>query len=104
MNAVLVDSGFGNWLVRKFVGGSSAKATERQKPARKATRAASRDRISRRDHCAMLDRLKRGSDVRMDKVATIRAQVTLASYDEEAKLDIAVDRLLDDLLNMPSGA
>jgi len=37
------------------------------------------------------------SDIRMDKVAAIRAAIADGSYDTPEKLDIALDRLLDRL-------
>ena len=38
------------------------------------------------------------NDIRADKVASIKAQIESGSYEDDAKLDIATDRLLDDLL------
>lgn len=38
------------------------------------------------------------NDVRLDKVASIKAQIESGTYEDDAKLDIATDRLLDDLL------
>ena len=38
------------------------------------------------------------NDIRTDKVAEIKAQIEAGTYDDEKKLDAAVDRLLDDLL------
>ena len=38
------------------------------------------------------------NDVRADKVADIRAQIAAGTYETDTKLDIAADRLLDDLL------
>ena len=38
------------------------------------------------------------NDIRADKVADIRAQIASGTYDDDKKLDAAVDRLLDDLL------
>ena len=38
------------------------------------------------------------NDIRTDKVAEIKAQIEAGTYDDEKKLDVAVDRLLDDLL------
>lgn len=38
------------------------------------------------------------NDIRTDKVASIKAQIESGSYEDDAKLDIATDRLLDDLL------
>ena len=40
----------------------------------------------------------KNNDVRMDKVAIVKAQIEAGTYDDEKKLDAAVDRLLDDLL------
>ena len=45
----------------------------------------------------MLKTLK-NNDVRADKVAEIKAQIEAGTYEDEKKLDAAVDRLLDDLL------
>lgn len=41
--------------------------------------------------------LKAGGDIRTDKVAAIRAQLEAGTYETEAKLDKAIDRLIDDL-------
>lgn len=40
----------------------------------------------------------KNNDVRMDKVAVIKAQIQAGTYDDEKKLDGAIDKLLDDLL------
>jgi anti-sigma28 factor (negative regulator of flagellin synthesis) len=37
------------------------------------------------------------NDVRADKVADIRAQIQAGTYETDKKLDVATDRLLDDL-------
>jgi negative regulator of flagellin synthesis FlgM len=47
---------------------------------------------------SMLDTLKAGGDVRVDKVADIKAQIAAGTYEDDKKLDIAADRLLDDLM------
>ena len=39
----------------------------------------------------------KSNDIRVDKVAQIRAQIEAGTYETEDKLDIAADRLLDDL-------
>jgi anti-sigma28 factor (negative regulator of flagellin synthesis) len=39
----------------------------------------------------------KGSDVRTDKVADIKAQIENGSYDENAKLDAVLDRVLDEI-------
>ena len=38
------------------------------------------------------------NDIRADKVADIKAQIASGTYEDDKKLDAAVDRLLDDLL------
>jgi anti-sigma28 factor (negative regulator of flagellin synthesis) len=40
----------------------------------------------------------RQNDVRAEKVAAVRAAIENGTYEDNHKLDIAVDRLLDDLL------
>jgi anti-sigma28 factor (negative regulator of flagellin synthesis) len=44
------------------------------------------------------DVFRRGDDVRHDKVAAIKAAIKSGEYESDEKLDIAADRLLDDLL------
>jgi anti-sigma28 factor (negative regulator of flagellin synthesis) len=39
----------------------------------------------------------KSSGVRADKVAAVRAQIEAGKYEDEHKLNVAVDRLLDDL-------
>jgi len=38
------------------------------------------------------------NDVRTDKVASVKAQLENGTYEDDQKLDVAADRLLDDLL------
>jgi anti-sigma28 factor (negative regulator of flagellin synthesis) len=38
------------------------------------------------------------NDVRVDKVAQVKAAIEAGTYDDDAKLDAAIDRLLDDVL------
>jgi negative regulator of flagellin synthesis FlgM len=45
----------------------------------------------------LLKALKK-NDIRADKVADIKAQIEAGTYDDDKKLDVAVDRMLDDLL------
>jgi negative regulator of flagellin synthesis FlgM len=40
----------------------------------------------------------KNNDVRAEKVAEIKAQIASGTYEDDRKLDAAVDRLLDDLL------
>ncbi len=45
----------------------------------------------------MLKALK-ANDVRMDKVAEIKSAIEAGTYEDDHKLDAAVDRLLDELM------
>ena len=45
----------------------------------------------------MLKTLKTNGDVRTDKIADIKAQIDAGTYENDQKLDAAIDRLLDDL-------
>jgi negative regulator of flagellin synthesis FlgM len=40
----------------------------------------------------------KSNDVRVDKVADIKKQIEAGTYETDDKLNIAADRLLDDLL------
>lgn len=44
-----------------------------------------------------LKTLKAGGDFRADKVAAVKAQIQAGTYEDDAKLDAATDRLLDEL-------
>ncbi len=46
----------------------------------------------------LLTSLKANSDVRTDKVAAVKAQIEAGTYESDEKLNVAIDRLLDDLL------
>ena len=45
----------------------------------------------------LLATLKAGGDIRAAKVEAVRAQLKAGTYESEAKLDAAIDRLIDDL-------
>lgn len=46
----------------------------------------------------LMKALKANADVRNDKIAAIKAQIEAGTYEDDAKLDAAVDKLMDDLL------
>ena len=56
------------------------------------------DRLELSGVSHLLKALKSNSDVRTDKVAAVKAQIEQGGYENDHKLDVAVDRLLDDLL------
>ena len=69
------------------------------KPATGAPAEATRgkDRLELSGLSPLLKTLKAGGDIRADKVAAIKAQIEAGTYEDDKKLDAAVDRLLDDL-------
>ena len=60
------------------------------------TRGADKLELSGMSH--LLKALKANQDVRVDKVQEIKAQIEAGTYEDDRKLDVATDRLLDDLL------
>lgn len=86
----------GNNPVQKIYTKPVAKPAETQtsEPTH-PTRAADRLELSGAGH--LLKTLKAGGDIRADKVADIKAQIESGTYENEHKLDVATDRLLDDL-------
>ena len=69
---------------------------QKQVPTEAASRPSPRDRVELSGMTHLLDALK-SNDVRADKVAAIKAQIEANTYEDDAKLDAAVDRLIDDL-------
>lgn len=55
------------------------------------------DRVELSGVRGYLDALSAGSDVRTDKVASVRQAIESGKYEDDYKLDVAVDRLIDDL-------
>jgi anti-sigma28 factor (negative regulator of flagellin synthesis) len=56
------------------------------------------DRLELSGVSHLLKALKSDPGVRADKVSEVKAQIEAGTYDDDHKLDVAVDRLLDDLL------
>ena len=69
------------------------------KPAASAPAEATRgkDRLELSGLSPLLKTLQSGGDIRADKVAAIKTQIEAGTYEDDKKLDAAVDRLLDDL-------
>ena len=83
-----------NSPVNKIVNNPVQKAIPTDAP--KQLPAADRLELSGVSH--LLKTLKANGDVRTDKVAEVKAALEAGTYEDDKKLDIAVDRLLDDLL------
>ena len=85
------------------VGGSSpvqrvvTNPVQKQVPADAPAQLPVTDKLELSGASHLLKALKK-NDVRTEKVAEIKAQIEAGTYDDEKKLDVAVDRLLDDLL------
>ena len=56
------------------------------------------DRLELSGVSHLLKSLKSDTGIRADKVADIKLQIESGKYEDDAKLDVAVDRMLDDLL------
>ena len=65
------------------------------KPAAQQKAIADKVQLSHVNH--LLATLKAGGDIRAAKVEAVRAQLKAGTYESEAKLDAAIDRLIDDL-------
>ncbi|MGE3962975.1 MAG: flagellar biosynthesis anti-sigma factor FlgM [Planctomycetota bacterium] len=68
--------------------------TEQAQAAPRPVRA---DRADISEHARWLQKLAQSSDIRQEKVDSIRSQIEAGTYDTDDKLQIAIDRLLDDL-------
>ena len=80
--------------VQKVVANPVQKSISTDAPAQLP--AADRLELSGVSH--LMKALKSNADVRTDKVADIKAQIEAGRYEDDTKLDAAVDRLLEDLL------
>lgn len=55
------------------------------------------DRLELSGHSHLLTAL-RSNEVRVDKVSVIKSQIEAGTYESEEKLDIAIDRMLDEMI------
>ena len=83
----------GNSPVQKIV----TNPIQKQLPTDAAAKPTLSDRVELSGMGAMLQTLKAGGDFRADKVAAIKAQIEAGTYETDDKLDIAADRLLDEI-------
>ena len=82
-----------NSPVQKIVSSPIQKSIPAEAP--KSMGATDKVELSGMSH--LLKALK-NNDVRTDKVADIKAQIEAGTYEDDAKMDVAVDRMLDDLM------
>lgn len=55
------------------------------------------DELQLSDAAQFLDQVEDVPEIRMDKVASVRAQIEAGTYETPEKLDVAIDRLLDEI-------
>jgi anti-sigma28 factor (negative regulator of flagellin synthesis) len=83
----------GNNPIAKLTGTPVQKEVAAQPSTAKPSLA---DRVELSGAGGILSALK-SNDIRADKVAAIKAQIEAGTYEDDKKLDVAVNRLLDDL-------
>jgi flagellar biosynthesis anti-sigma factor FlgM len=69
---------------------------QKQLPASAQQATANSDKVELSGVSHLLTSLKT-NDIRVDKVASIKAQIEAGTYESDDKLNIAADRLLDDV-------
>ena len=55
------------------------------------------EEVETSDAARLLERLRQLPDIRQDRVDAIRAKIAEGSYETKEKLDVAVERLLDEI-------
>jgi negative regulator of flagellin synthesis FlgM len=67
------------------------------RPVEPAAGSPIQDELQISDAAQFVDQMRDLPDVRMDKVAQIKAQIANGTYETADKVDIALDRLLDEI-------
>ena len=70
---------------------------QKQLPATEQLASTATDKVELSGVSHLLTSLKT-NDIRLDKVASIKAQIEAGTYESDDKLNIAADRLLDDVI------
>jgi anti-sigma28 factor (negative regulator of flagellin synthesis) len=70
---------------------------QKQVPADAPKQLPATDRLELSGVSHLLHSLK-SNDVRAEKVAAIKSQIEAGTYEDDKKMNVAVDRLLDDLM------
>ncbi len=55
------------------------------------------DEVQISDAARLVEQVNQVPDIRQDRVDAIRARIAAGTYETDAKLDIALDRLLDEI-------
>lgn len=80
---------------------SAAKGYRQEKVAESAGVRRGEDRVEISATVARLLEKLRAGDIRTEKVESIRSQIEAGTYETDDKIDGAIDKLLDDLNDLP---
>lgn len=69
---------------------------QKELPAESAPQSRATDRLELSGGSHLLKTLK-ANDVRTDKIASVKSQIQKGTYEDDHKLNVAIDKLLDDL-------
>ena len=67
------------------------------KPAAPNTSGPIQDELDLSDAARMVEQVKQTPDIRQSRVDAIREQIAAGTYETDAKIEIALDRLLDEI-------
>jgi len=90
-------NGIGNLGNTTPIQKTTTSPVQKQAPADAPTQNRVTDRVELSSIGHLLQSLK-ANNIRTDKVASIKSQIEAGTYEDDDKLDVATDRLLDDLL------
>jgi flagellar biosynthesis anti-sigma factor FlgM len=90
-------NGVGNASQNSPVQKLASQPIQKQIPADAPPQMRATDKVELSGVGHLMQALRANADVRADKVAAIKAQIEAGTYEDDKKLDVAVDRLLDDL-------
>jgi negative regulator of flagellin synthesis FlgM len=76
---------------------SSPHSSRLAKPQPAAPPEQIRDEVNISDAASLVDQARNTPDVRQERIDAIRAQIAEGTYETPEKLDVALDRLLDEI-------
>lgn len=72
-------------------------ASKQAEPASPTQAVRESDELDISPEADLISRIRDLPDIRADRVASIRAEIESGAYETDAKLDVALDRLLDEI-------
>ena len=76
---------------------NSPHSPHRAKPAARPEETAIKDELNISDAARFIEQARGAPEIRQERVDSIRVQIANGTYETPEKLDIAVDRLLDEI-------